>query len=348
MFPAKRVIKNTVLLILLQYLLAAWPVDAREIVDMTGRKVKVPDRITRVYATSPPATYMVYALDRSLLVGLNALLKETERKYLPPDVRSLPILGGYFGQAQVPNIEMVMKARPDIILMWTSRESPLNRKMETDMKNLGIPLVFMEINRIGDYAKGLTFLGKILHREERAKQLADYGEKAIWEATAVTGAISRQKAASVYYAEGTDGLYTECDASRHVELISLLGARNVFRCPNKTEYGMERVSLEKVLLANPDVIFVQEREAYNRIRQDQQWRQIKAVKEGQVFIIPKGPFNWFDRPPSYMRYLGVKWVLSCLYPDLYHIDMAKEARDFYRLFLELELNDAQLREIIAG
>jgi len=347
MLPAKRVIKNAVFLILMLFLLAAWPVDAREIVDMTGREVKVPDRITRVYATSPPATYMVYALDRSLLVGLNALLKETERKYLSPDIRSLPILGGYFGQTQVANIEMIMKARPDIIIMWTSKESPLNRKMEADMKNLGIPLVFMEINRIDDYSKGLAFLGKLLHREERAKRLVDYGEKALRDAAALA-VISRQKAVSVYYAEGTDGLYTECDTSRHAELINLVGARNVFRCPIKTDYGMERISMEKVLLANPDAILVQEREAYDRIRHDQRWRQIKAVKGGRVYIIPKGPFNWFDRPPSYMRYLGVKWIMACLYPDLYHVDMVRETRVFYRLFLDLELNDAQLREIMGG
>ncbi len=348
MLPVKRVIKNAVLLILLLFLLAALPVDAREIVDMTGRKVNVPNKIKRVYSTSPPATYMVYVLDRRLLVGLNALLKETERKYLSPDIRSLSILGGYFGQTQVANIEMIMKAKPDIIIMWSSKESPLSRKMETDMKNLGVPLIIMEINRIDDYAKGLAFLGKLLHREERAKQLVDYGEKALKEAATVTGAIPRQKAVSVYYAEGTDGLSTECDASRHAELINLAGARNVFHCSIKTDYGMERVSLEKVILYNPDVIFVQEREAYNRIRQEQRWRQIKAVKEGRVFIIPKGPFNWFDRPPSYMRYLGVKWVLSRLYPALYRIDMIKETRAFYRLFLELELNDAQVREIMAG
>jgi iron complex transport system substrate-binding protein len=347
--PVPEYFKMTLsVIVFLLFLLAVLPVEAREIIDMAGRKVKVPDRITRVYSTSPPATYMVYALDRSLLVGLNALLKETERKYLSPDIRSLPVLGGYFGQTQVANIELIMKAKPDIVIMWTSKESALNRKMEADMKNLGIPLVFMEINRIDDYSKGLAFLGKLLNREERAKKLVDYGANALKEAAAVSKAIPREKAVLVYYAEGVDGLYTECDMSRHAELINLVGAKNVFRCRVKTDYGMERVPLEKVMLYNPDIIFVQEREAYNLIRQDRRWRQIKAVKDGRVFIIPKAPFNWFDRPPSYMRYLGVKWVMTCLYPELYHIDVAQEVKTFYRLFLDLELNDAQIKEIMAG
>jgi iron complex transport system substrate-binding protein len=348
MLRVKRVIKNAVLLIFLLFLLTALPVDAREIVDMTGRKVNVPDKIKRVYSTSPPATYMVYALDPSLLAGLNSPLKEVEKKYLSAGIHSLPILGGYFGQGQVANIELIMKVKPDVVIMWTGKESAVNRKMEADMTNLGLPLVFMNINRIEDYGRGLKFLGKLLKQEARAQKLADYGEKALREVAFVTRSIRPVKRLSVYYAEGMDGLYTECDTSRHAELINLAGARNVIRCQTRNDYGMERVSLEKVLLANPEVIFVQEREAYDRIRHNPQWRQIKAVKDGQVYIIPKAPFNWFDRPPSYMRYLGIKWVLSCLYPDLYHIDMVSETKVFYRLFLELELNDAQVREIMAG
>lgn len=58
--------------------------EARTITDMTGRKVQVPDRITRVYASSPPATYLLYALDPALIVGLNFPLNETEERFLKP------------------------------------------------------------------------------------------------------------------------------------------------------------------------------------------------------------------------------------------------------------------------
>lgn len=338
----------TFLLVFLLFLLTALPVAAREIVDMAGRKVNVPDRIRKVYSTSPPATYMVYALDPSLLAGLNSPLKALEKKYLSRRLHSLPVLGGYFGQGQVANIEMIIKVKPDVVIMWSSKESAVNRKMEADMANLGIPLVFMTINRIEDYGRGLKFLGKLLNREERAGKLADYGEKALREVAAVTKAVHPGKRISVYYAEGPDGLYTECDTSQHAELIPLVGARNVHRCETKTGYGMERISLEQVILNNPDVIFIQEKDFYNRIRQDQRWHQIKAVRNSRVFIIPKAPYNWFDRPPSYMRYLGVKWVMTRLYPDLYQIDIIGEIKIFYRLFLGLDLTDEQCREILAG
>ena len=348
MLPVKRVIKNDVLLILLLFILAAWPVDAREIVDMAGRKVQVPDRITKVYATSPPATYMIYAFDPELLAGLNTPIRDGDKPYLSPRIYSLPVLGGYFGQGQVANIEMIMKARPDVVIMWASVESALNRKMEADMAALGIPLVLMRIDRVEDYSRGLRFLGNLLDRRKRATELANYGEKALERAAAVVRSIPAGKKATIYYAEGMDGLFTECNTSSHAELINLAGAQNVHHCRTQTGYGMEKISIEQVLLYNPEVIVVQEREAFQRIKKDKRWQQTRAVKNGRMFLIPKPPFNWFDRPPSYMRYLGIKWLMHCLYPDFYRVDLAGETRTFYRLFLGVQLTDEQIREILAG
>ncbi len=332
----------------LSFFLTGAPIEAREIVDMSGRRVDVPDRIKKVYATSPPATYMIYALDPSLLGGLNTPLKETERRYLATEIHSLPVLGGYFGQGQVANTEMILKAKPDVVIMWASHESALNQKMEADMRTLGIPLVLMRIDRVEGYNRGLRFLGRLLNREERAEKLARYGEEALAKAESFLQRIPETRRPSVYYAQGIDGLYTECHTSSHAELINQTGAGNVHRCQFRTGYGMERVSMEQVIFYDPDVIVVQEREALQRINTDKRWRHVKAVKHGRVFIIPKKPFNWFDRPPSFMRYLGIQWLMQCLYPGDYQFDLVEETRNFHRLFLRLELSDEQIREILTG
>ncbi|MBN1545170.1 MAG: ABC transporter substrate-binding protein [Syntrophaceae bacterium] len=342
------IMKMAFWVVMLSFFLTSLPVEAREIVDMSGRKVAVPDRIQKVYSTSPPATYMLYALDPSLLGGLNTPLKETEKRYLAPEIHSLPVLGGYFGQGQVANTEMILKAKPDVVIMWASHESALNRKMEADMRMLGIPLVLMRIDRVEDYGRGLRFLGTLLNREERAEKLARYGEEAVNKADAIVKSIPAANRPSVYYAEGIDGLFTECDTSPHAELINLTGAKNVHRCQTKTGYGMEKVSMEQVILYNPDVIIVQEKEALRRINADKRWLHVKAVKQGKVFIVPKIPFNWFDRPPSYMRYLGIQWLMKSLYPGDYRVDLVAQTRSFYRLFFRMELSDEQIREILAG
>lgn len=52
--------------------------QGREIPDMFGEKVNVPDRPRKVYSTSPPVTYMLYALDPTMLAGLNFPVREWE------------------------------------------------------------------------------------------------------------------------------------------------------------------------------------------------------------------------------------------------------------------------------
>ena len=71
-----------------------------------------------------------------------------------------------------------------------------------------------------------------------------------------------------------------------------------------------------------------------------------AVKDKRVYLIPYEPFNWFDRPPSFMRLLGIKWLLNLLHPDRFPVDMVAETQNFYRLFLGVELTAAQAREVL--
>ena len=77
------------------------------------------------------------------------------------------------------------------------------------------------------------------------------------------------------------------------------------------------------------------------------WATIAAVKNQQVYQIPHGPFDWFDRPPSIARLLGIRWVGNLLYPDLYQYDMKAKVKKFYKLFYHLDLTDAQFQELTA-
>jgi iron complex transport system substrate-binding protein len=102
------------------------------------------------------------------------------------------------------------------------------------------------------------------------------------------------------------------------------------------------------MLYNPDVIVAQEKVFYDKIvkEKDPAWQNIKAVKEKRVYLIPRTPFNWFDRPPSFMRILGLKWLMGILYPKEYRINIVKEAREFYRLFLGVEVSNEEMRHIV--
>jgi len=322
------------------------PAQGREIVDMAGRRVSVPDTIKKVYGASPPATYMVYAIDPTLLAGLNYPFSPREKRFLRPSAENLPVIGGWFGQGRTPNQETLLNVRPDLMVVWMWKGTALNEKIERTAGRLGLPLVYVKLDRLDDYPEAFVFLGKLLDREKRAGELSRYASRALAAIEPEAAAMPESEKVSVYYAEAPDGLSTECDQSSHTELIGLAGGKNVYRCAPKSDYGMERISIEQVMAADPEVILAQEKEFVHHVYTDSKWQSIRAVKNRRVHLIPRAPFNWFDRPPSFMRILGIRWLAGIFHPDRFPFDTAGETRQFYSLFLGVELDDRALAEVL--
>lgn len=316
------------------------------ITDMHGRKVEVPDEIHRVYGTSPPVTYLLYAIAPELIAGLNFPCREKEKQYLPERLQTLPVVGGWFGQGRTPNLETLMQVNPDVVLAWYMKNSPVCRKTEDMLIPMGFALVYISLDKLEDYPDAFRFLGRLLHREERAAALADYAQQTLNKIKAVRDSIPESDKVSVYYAEGIDGLSTECDTSVHAQLFALCSGKNVHICPSRTIYGKETVSIEQVMRYAPDVIVSYEPCFYDAIFQDPRWQNIPAVQNHRVYQIPSSSLNWFDRPPSFMRFLGARWLLNKLYPETYDVDIVDETRKFYSLFLNFNLDRQAAKDII--
>jgi iron complex transport system substrate-binding protein len=328
--------------------LAAPPARAREIVDMLGRRVAVPERITKVVALSPPATYLVYSIDPTLLAGLNFPLWENEKRFTSEAFRRLPVIGGRVGEGRQLNLEVLMGIAPDVAVLWTQLAEPdaIDREYERTLGQLGIPAVYARIGPLRDYPAALRFMGELLGRRDRADELRAYTEGILARVDRALASLPPAERVSVYYAEGLDGLATDGEGSMHTELIPICGGRNVRQAPPRTQMGMETISAEQLLLYDPDVVLVKERAAFERLPADARLRTLRAVRERRVFLIPYLPFNWFDRPPSFMRVLGAQWLANLLHPDRFQVDMVSETKRFYQLFLGVELDDAQAKEVL--
>ena len=113
---------------------------------------------------------------------------------------------------------------------------------------------------------------EILGREERGERLASYCQKALSAAKAIVDGVPFERRPTVYYAEGVDGLSTECDDSIHVELLRIAGDRDVHRCHTSSHMGMEKVSVEQVMMYSPNVIIAQEKTFFDNVLKDPRWR----------------------------------------------------------------------------
>lgn len=336
-------------LILLASVFFASSAHARTVTDMAGRRVTIPNRIERVVGLSPPATYLIHAIDPNLLAGLSFPLRGDERFYTVERFKKLPVVGGIAGESKSINVETLLRVKPDIVLLWELKRrdmNAINRKYEDALKPLGIPILYLRMGSVNDYPAAFRFLGDVLGRKKRAAELERYAVNVLRKTSRAMAGIPPGKRVSVYYAEGLDGLATEGEGSMHTQLIPLSGGKNVCRLRETSYMGMERITMEQLLVHDPDVILVKEKSCFERILKDARWKNLRAVRAKRVYLIPYVPFNWFDRPPSHMHLLGIQWLSNLLQPNLYPLDMVKETRAFYRLYFNRELSDRDARAIL--
>ncbi|MGD9545103.1 MAG: ABC transporter substrate-binding protein [Methylocystis sp.] len=321
------------------------PAVGREIVDMAGRHVTIPDKIAKVYGSSPPVTLLLYALAPDYMIGLNTPYATNEPKLLRKDVAALPALGSQAGMGRQFNPEEVVSRRPDLVIAWLDRFVD-TAKAEASFAKIGLPVVFIKLDTLAEYPAAFRFLGALFDRTDRAEQLARYIETAQARVAKAVDVVPSAQRLRVYYAEGPDGLATECDKSFHAEPITLAGGDNVRHCASSTHVGMEKISLEQVIALKPDLILAQDRTFAKGVLTNANWRNVPAVAQKRVVYVPHAPFNWLDRPPSYMRALGVQWLANLFYPSRYAFDLNAEARTFYKLFLGVEIDDGDITRIM--
>ena len=319
--------------------------EIRTITDMAGREVKVPAKIDKVFCVSPVGTIFVYSLDPDLLIGWNYELRPGEKEYILPEYQSLPNLGGWYAKATC-NIEELLKINPDVILSVGYLDV---EQTESIQKQTGIPVVMIDGDNLLKLDEAYEFAGKLLNMETRANELGAYCRETAKDIQSKSSTISEDKKIRVYYAEGATGLETDPKGSRHTETLDIVGGINVADVEMKGGMGMTPVSLEQVLSWNPDVILSwndNQGGYYRKILTDSNWKNISAVKNNKVYAVPSGPFNWFDRPPSVNRIIGLKWLGNLLYPEVYNYDMAKETREFYKKFYHYDLSDEELNSLL--
>lgn len=326
--------------------------ETREIVDQAGRTVNVPAKIKKVYSISPVGTILMYTLAPDKIVGRNWEAAEGEKRYTLASYQSLPVLGGSFGKDKIMNKEEVLTVHPDLILQIGDINQTSVSNADILQKQLNIPVVVVGLD-FENMDQTYDFMGDLLDVKERAKELAEYCKKTISDVKAKSSLIPAAKQVRVYYAEGNEGLETDPKGSSHTEVLDLVRGINIADVAMQNGYGRTQVSIEQIMIWDPEVILVcydQSFQAlqnpYDFIRNDNKWKQLKAVESNKIYKIPHAPFNWFDRPPSVNRIIGIKWLAQLLYPDYFTYDMKQEMKEFYKLFYHVELTETDVEEIL--
>jgi iron complex transport system substrate-binding protein len=333
-------------LLLLAVLVPNTDTLARTVADSAGRKVEVPENVERVYAAGPPASILLYVLAPEKLTGWPRPPHDYERPYIAEPYRDLPTTGRLTGRGDTANLEVVLRDRPDLIVDFGSVRDTYVSLADRVQSQTGIPYVLID-GRFDATPAALRLLGRILGVEERAEMLARYVEALFSELEAGLVAIPKKDRPRVYLARGPAGLETGLKGSINTEIIERAGGRNVADPGDSSiRRGIVDVSIEQVIVANPDTIITWDPNFYRSVWRNPLWAGIPAVANQRVWLSPTAPFGWIDRPPSLNRVIGLRWLSGLFFPDVFDFDLAEETRAFYKLFYHVDLSEEELDRLL--
>ena len=313
------------------------------VTDGAGRRVALPAKIDRIYAAGPPASVLAFAVAPDRLMGWTSPFREAERPFVAPRYANLPAYGRLTGRGNTANVEIVVKARPDLIIDYGAIRDTYVSLADRVQAQTGIPYLLLD----GDFdrmADVILQFGRIAGEETRAANLAQYARDTIADIAGRVAQIPSIQRPRVYYGRGPQGLNTGLAGSINMESIEQVGAHNV--AAELGRGGLVQVSAEQVLRWNPDVIVTIDPGFYALAHVHPVWSAMPAVRAGRIHLAPGLPFGWIDFPPSLNRLIGLRWLARLLYPRAFPEDLRPVVRDFYRRFYHQEPTDTQLDQLL--
>ncbi|MEV5412176.1 ABC transporter substrate-binding protein [Thermopolyspora sp. NPDC052614] len=309
------------------------------ITDMAGRSVKLPTTIDRVVTLGsvPVINSFLFALGEGKLIvnGLPPFARNPRWKYqyvFNPAIERQPQTQTADG---APDIERILGLKPDVVLaMSPDVIKPLDQ--------VGVPAVVLKWQNAEDVKAVVGLLGKVLGQEERANAYAAYFDKALARVGDVVKAIPESDRRTALY------LDPEAMSRPHVIAewyIAQAGGLSVTR--EETSQETLKLNIEQILAWNPEVIFVDSPAGRDHVLADPRFANVAAVKDKQVFSIPIAAHTWGNRTSE--QPLTVMWVATKLYPKQFaDFDLNAEVHDFYANIYRIDLDDSQVKEIVAG
>lgn len=221
------------------------------------------------------------------------------------------------GTVKEPNAEEIIALEPDLVLL--ASDITAQADIRDVLENAGLACAFFQVDTFADYAFMMEQLCAVTGREDLYEENVTQVGQQIEEAQANAALASTRPNVLLIRAFST-GIKAKTDDELAGAILKDLGAHNI---ADDHPSMLEDLSLEEVIAADPDYIFVttmgDEQKALDYlnglIQQNPAWSELSAVKEDRYVVLPKDLFHYKpnNRWGESYQYLG-----EILYPQLFH------------------------------
>lgn len=303
------------------------------ITDALGRElsfVKTPERIALVgkgVFMVADAVYM-FPTVRDRIIGIAAQQQKSADflSILDPNLNQKQEIALGAGPEQIAALQ------PDCVILKTT-----NKDLGESLANLGIPVVFLELETFEQYDRDLETLGKLFQEQDRAIKLRAFYRTNVADIKKYFEDIPSEERPSVllinYSSQDGAVSFNVAPASWiQTALVETAGGFPVWKDAPLGK-GWTKVGLEQIAAWDPDYIFVTSYtanvlEAVEILKADPQWKELRAVKSARIRPM-LGDIYPYDQPDTRWT-LGLLWIARSLHPDvIWSLDFYEAARNFY-------------------
>ena len=315
----------------------------RTFTDSLGREVTLPTDLTKIAISGPLAQIVVFAIAPEMMVGIANEWSQEAKDLIPGEYYTLPLLGQLYGGKGELNLETLLQSGAQVVIDVGEQKDGMADDLNALQEQTGIPFVHIDCYTatMGDTYRAL---GTLLGKETEGNALAEYCDGILTRTKEIAGSVEK---ANLLYCLGDKGQNVIAQGSYHAEVIDLLSNNlAVVESPSSKGSGNE-VDLEQILAWNPDVILFAPDSIYETVGDDAAWQNVTAIKEGNYYEVPNGPYNWMGFPPSVQRLLGMMWMAKILYPEAADYDLYPAVAEYFKLFYHTELTEEQFNALTA-
>jgi iron complex transport system substrate-binding protein len=198
-------------------------------------------------------------------------------------------------------------------------------------------VVYVDFETPEQYTRDFTNLGILFQNEARAAEINQYYADKVNAVTGVTSTLTDDQKPTVlvvYYKNKDNTVSFNVPPLSWIQTTEVIdaGGTPVWQ---DAELGdsWTTVTVEQVAAWNPQYIFVISYfspvgDVVTSLKNDPQWSELQAVKDGKIYGFAGDVFSWDQSDPRWI--LGLTWMATKLHPDLFStVDIQSEAANFY-------------------
>ncbi len=291
---------------------------------------------------------VVHPLNSIAIVGKAAMMP-ADALYLFPTAKEMKVtmsktdqgLGDFFSLivpkahaterlGQQVGAEEILRINPELILT----KSRNKKDIAPLVAQFNIPLFALDLESMESWKSEIIELGKLLQEEQRAEYVVREISRREEE---VVQKVKGEKRPSVLVLQGsnTNNITSFSIAPKNwmqSELVVKAGGKVVTL--DEPSGGWSTISFEQIASWNPDYIIIVSYKTkgdsfLHQIYSSSEYKELKAVKEKQVFLAPSDYVNYFQ--PNSRWILALQWLARTIHPTLFHDStMSDEVYSFYK------------------